>query len=387
MNNVKNAAVALLVLALITAFLVLFGERIAKTVLFGPSEKPVYEGLTGKDVQDTAGGGSESLNVETVAENLEIPWETLLLPNGDLLVSERPGRIVRIASDGSRTAVTVPIAHRGESGLLGMALHPDFATNQGLYVYETQPAGDALRNRVMRYQYDEDALTDPVVIIDGIPGAIYHDGGRMKFGPDGFLYVTTGDATDANLAQDKNSLAGKILRLRDDGSIPDDNPFGSAVWSYGHRNPQGLAWDENGRLWSTEHGRSGIQSGYDELNLIEKGKNYGWPVIEGPETSEGMVAPVIQSTASITWAPASAAYWNHRILFGGLRGESLYEADLRTDPPTLRQHFHGEYGRIRNAAVSPDGRFLYITTSNRDGRGIVSSGDDSIIRIPLSLFE
>lgn len=377
----RRILLAVLFVAIAGAAIYYLQDKIQKQIFETPV-LPSYEGISNNEVEP-----GENLNkIATVAENLEIPWETVFLPNGELLVSERPGRIQRLKPDGSRTSIDITIAHRGEGGLLGMTLHPNFGDNRWIYIYFTTPEGDALRNRVMRYAYDDGTLTDEKLILGDIPGAIYHDGGRMKFGPDGKLYITTGDATKSDLAQDKNSLAGKILRLNDDGSIPGDNPFGTAIWSYGHRNPQGLVWDDQGRLWSTEHGRSGVLSGYDELNLIEKGKNYGWPVIEGPETKDGMESPVVQSGADITWAPASAVYWNGRIFFGGLRGESLYEADIRTSPPTMREHFHTEFGRIRNVVLSPDENFLFITTSNRDGRGTVNQGDDKIIRIPVSLF-
>ncbi len=202
----------------------------------------------------------------------------------------------------------------------------------------------------------------------------------MAFGPDGKLYVTTGDAGNSNSAQDTRSLAGKILRLNDDGSVPTDNPFENAVFSYGHRNPQGLAWDDKGRLWSTEHGRSGVRSGYDELNLIERGGNYGWPEIEGPEIGKDMVSPVLQSGASDTWAPASAEFVRGNIFFGGLRGEALYEAVIDDNAATLTTHLRHTYGRIRTVRKAPDG-FLYILTSNSDGRGDRNSRDDRMIRI------
>ena len=200
------------------------------------------------------------------------------------------------------------------------------------------------------------------------------------------LYITTGDAGKSSLAQDKNSLAGKILRVRDDGSIPDENPFGNEVYSYGHRNPQGLTWDDDGNLWSTEHGRSGALSGLDELNLIRPGENYGWPTIQGDEKRFDMNTPIINSGPDVTWAPASALYWDGSIFFGGLRGETLYEAQLQNGIIVgLKSHFKKEFGRIRTVALGPDGMF-YITTSNRDGRGTVRDGDDKIIRLNPAQF-
>jgi glucose/arabinose dehydrogenase len=321
-----------------------------------------------------------------IADHLQIPWAIAFLPSGELLVTERPGTLLRIGADLKRHTIQ-GVRHVGEGGLLGITLHPDFDDNHWLYLYLTTTLNGATVNRVERYRYENDQLTDRTDILTGIPGAIYHDGGALAFGPDGYLYVTTGDATVSTSAQDTSSLAGKILRIRDDGSLPSDNPFGNAVYSYGHRNVQGIAWDERGQLWSTEHGRSGITSGYDELNRIEKGKNYGWPELEGQETREGMVTPVLHSGPTTTWAPASATFFRGSIFFGGLRGEALYEAVLSEggSPPILKTHLKGTFGRIRAVAVGPDG-MLYLTTSNTDGRGSAIASDDRIIKIdPRSL--
>ncbi len=262
-----------------------------------------------------------------------------------------------------------------------MALHPRFSENRWIYLYFTTRAKDKLINRVVRYSLNNDGLSQKKIIIDNIPGAANHNGGRISFGPEGYLYITTGDAGNASLAQDINSLAGKILRIKDDGSIPSDNPFNNAVYSYGHRNPQGLAWDRKGRLWATEHGRSGFLSGLDELNLIEKGKNYGWPIIQGNEKKKGMVTPVAQSGPDETWAPAGIAFWDNSLIFGGLRGESLYRAII-TDKTkvSLKAYFRQKFGRIRAIILAPDG-YLYFTTSNTDGRGITRPNDDKLIRI------
>ncbi len=278
------------------------------------------------------------------------------------------------------------VEHVGEGGLLGMTLHPRFSENQWVYLYLTTKNGEGLINRVERYRFGRDRLTEKTTIIDNIPVAANHDGGRIAFGSDGYLYITTGDAGKSNLAQDIYSLAGKILRLKDDGSIPPDNPFGNAVYSYGHRNSQGLAWDNKGRLWATEHGRSGVLSGLDELNLIEKGKNYGWPVIQGDEIKTGMESPVVQSGAAETWAPAGATFWDGSVFFGGLRGEALYEAKTTSERKvSLKIHFRKEFGRIRAVVLGPDG-YLYITTSNTDGRGEPRASDDKIIRVNPSIF-
>lgn len=334
------------------------------------------------------GGGSKSVapaDSEVVASHLEIPWEIAFLPDGTMLVTERPGRLVKAMPE----KVVIPIEgvrHVGEGGLLGLAVHPDFSRNHFIYLYLTTTVGGGVTNRVERYRLEGNVLSERVVILPNIPGANNHDGGRIAFGPDGNLYITTGDAGNEQSAQDTASLAGKILRLDDDGGTARGNPFGNAVYSYGHRNPQGLAWDENGQLWATEHGRSGLASGFDELNRIEAGKNYGWPVIQGDETRPGMERPVIHSGARDTWAPASAAFVGKSIFFGGLRGEALYEAAVTGERVALTAHFEGQFGRIRAVTLGPDG-FLYISTSNRDGRGTVQANDDKIIRVSLDQLQ
>ncbi len=322
-------------------------------------------------------------SVEVVAENLEIPWGIAFLPNGDLLVTERPGRVVRIGQD--KTVIPVQgVSHIGEGGLLGIAVHPDFKTNKWVYIYLTTRQGEEIINRVERYVLEGNQLLDRQIIANTIQGAQFHDGGYIKFGPDRMLYVTTGDAGEELLAQNLSISNGKILRIRDDGSIPEDNPFGTAVYSYGHRNVQGLAWDSSGALWATEHGPSGSQSGFDEINLIEKGKNYGWPTIKGTQSQSGMVTPIQQSGASDTWAPGGIAIIKDRLFFGGLRGQSLFEFKKKgTSLSQFTAHLRGQFGRIRAVEVGPSGD-LYISTSNRDGRGTVKTGDDKIIRIPIN---
>jgi glucose/arabinose dehydrogenase len=320
--------------------------------------------------------GPSASQGEVILTGLEIPWEIVFLPNGDKLITERSGNLLRIGEN-EETIPVDGVRHIGEGGLLGVAVHPEFETNNWIYLYLTSEVNGKIINRVEKYVLEEDNLSNREVVIDSIQGSAVHDGGRIKFGPDGYLFITTGDAGNENLAQDRDSLNGKILRLNDDGSIPSDNPFGTPVWSLGHRNPQGLVWDEEGRLWATEHGRSGIRSGYDELNLIEKGKNYGWPIIQGPEEKEGMVSPVIQSGPDTTWAPAGAAFYDGRIYFAGLRGSSLYEYQIGED--RLINHLENKYGRLR--AVSYNDSFLYLSTSNTDGRGNPIAEDDRIIKI------
>lgn len=324
---------------------------------------------------------------EVVVEDLSVPWDMAFLPDGSFLITEREGNLVRV--DGSRVTIDVPeVSETGEGGLLGIALDPSFEENQLIYLYTTDVLLDRVVNRVVRFTFDQETntLSNRRVLIDSIPGAPYHDGGRLRFGPGDLLFITTGDAGTEDNAQSTSTLAGKILRIYKDGSVPNTNPFNTPVYSYGHRNPQGITWDENGNLWSTEHGRSGVRSGFDEVNLIESGKNYGWPVIQGPEAQDGMISPKAQSGPTTTWAPASALYWDGSIFFGGLRGAALYEAVLDgTEVRTVKEHFKNEYGRIRTVTQGPDGYF-YIMTSNRDGRGTPTEGDDKVIRINPQIF-
>ncbi|MGI5827674.1 MAG: PQQ-dependent sugar dehydrogenase [Patescibacteria group bacterium] len=328
----------------------------------------------------TANSSQETEGVTVVAENLEVPWAIAFLPNQDLLVTERPGRVRRVSQDGTVTTVAEidEVEHVGEGGLLGITLHPDFAENNLLYVYYTyESAEDQTLNRVVRYGYENTSLSNPQVIVDQIPGASNHNGGRIAFGPDNFLYITTGDAQDPSLAQDTDSLAGKILRVTDEGEPAPGNPYNNAVYSYGHRNPQGLAWDGE-QLWATEHG----PNARDELNRIEAGENYGWPEIVEDEQREGMQMAIINSGNS-TWAPSGLAFSDGIFYFSGLRGNALFAFNPQSNK--LQQYLRNEYGRLREATIGPNG-FLYVTTSNRDGRGRPNQGDDKIIRInPNSL--
>jgi glucose/arabinose dehydrogenase len=331
-----------------------------------------------------------------LVKNLNTPWEIAFAPDGRIFVTERPGRI-RIIKDGQLQPdpwLTIDVAQADEGGLLGLALDPQFADNHFVYVAHTYNAGASLGNRLVRLREENGKGVIDKVLLDGGLGAIYHDGGRVKFGPDGKLYWTLGDARDSTLAQDTTSLNGKILRINADGTIPGDNPFaGSPVYAYGVRNSEGLAWEPgSGRLYATDHGPSGVPTCcHDEINYIEPGKNYGWPVIIGNETQAGMVSPVIESGPSITWAPSGATFvsrgpWAGSLLFAGLRGEALYQLTLDPNDPRKPQRLEAflqhQYGRLRDVVEGPDGA-LYILTSNRDGRGSPVPDDDRLLKLTV----
>jgi len=340
----------------------------------------------------------EDVRIEVVAQGLQVPWAIDFAPDGRIFLTERPGRI-RVIREGElhpEPWAQLPVAHEGEGGLLGLALDPNFAQNGFVYVYYTYREGNRLWNRVVRLTEREGRGADPFVLLDRIPGSVIHDGGRIKFGPDGKLYITTGDANAPSSAQEVTSLAGKILRLNPDGSIPADNPFpNSPVWSYGHRNPQGLAWHPiTGALFSTEHGPSGLPPNccHDEVNVIEPGRNYGWPRVFGIARDPQFVDPILESGLD-TWAPSGATFystdrlpeeWRGRLFFAALRGQHLQRVTLRA--PDFRsveraeKLFVGDFGRLRDVVQGPDG-FLYVTTSNRDGRGLPRAGDDRVLRI------
>lgn len=333
--------------------------------------------------------------LETMAEGLDTPWELRFLPDGDVLVTERRGRLLRLTREaGASPPLTVAESHdvpdveeAGEGGLMGLALHPAYPDPAWIYLCHTLRGGDGLENRVVRFTFRDGALSDQSVLLGDVPGASIHDGCRLEFGPDGRLYVTSGDAGDADDAQREGSLAGKIHRIGDDGSVPSDNPFGSPVWTLGHRNPQGLAFDEGRRLWSTEHGPSGMPGGRDELNRIESGENYGWPEITDGETREGLRAPVLHS-GDATWAPAGLAELGGSLFFAGLRGSALYEARgvLSGGEVLLLAHFRDDFGRLRPVGVGPDG-WLWFGTSNRDGRGSPAASDDRLLRVDPAVFD
>jgi aldose sugar dehydrogenase len=342
----------------------------------------------------------EGLKVENLVTGLDTPWDLAWGPDGQIWVTERGGRISRVnISNGQRTtAGQVPsVEESGESGLMGIAFHPDFATQPYVYVAHSYLASGSVRNRLVRLRWDGQALAAPEVLLSNVPGGGIHDGARLGIGPDKLLYMTTGDASSADLAQDRSSLAGKVLRLTLTGQPAPGNPFNSAIYSYGHRNPQGLVFHPTtGALYVTEHG----PSDNDEVNLITASRNFGWPTVHGAcDDDVGAERAFCQSNNVVeplaTWTPTIAPagadvyasdlipQWKGSLLFASLKGAALYRLTLSADGQRVTAKeilFAGQFGRLRDVLVGLDG-VVYLATSNRDGRGSPSSDDDRIIRV------
>ena len=341
-------------------------------------------------------------NVQLIAGGLEVPWAVDLAPDGRLFVTERPGRvrIVKLGAGGGLQAepwARVPARANPDSerGLLGIALDPDFATSGFVYLYYSYTStGGGTLNRLVRLRDQGGKGVDETTLLDNIPGSSNHDGGRIRFGPDGKLYVASGDGEQEQRAQDRNSLGGKILRLNKDGSIPSDNPFpGSAVFSFGHRNVQGLAWHPDMKaLYATEHGPSGFFPACcnDEVNRIEAGANYGWPIVTGQPNDARFKDPVVWSGRTDTWAPSGAAFatvagpLRGSLLFSALRGQHLHRVVFAADGKIAFEErlLVNAYGRLRDVYELSTGEFL-ILTSNRDGRGRPAQDDDRILLVTL----
>ncbi|MCE2615092.1 MAG: PQQ-dependent sugar dehydrogenase, partial [Nitrosopumilus sp. (ex Thoosa mismalolli)] len=333
------------------------------------------------------------VKVQTVADNLTIPWSIDWLPNGDMIFTERNGNLRIIQNGELQDIPLLSLSVAGvEGGMLGVSVDPKYSENNFIYLYYTYNEFLSTQNKLVRYHHSEGILTEDRVLLDGIPGGPFHDGGRIQFGPDGKLYITTGDAGDPNLSQDLNSLAGKILRINSDGTIPEDNPWDdSPIYSIGHRNPQGIDWDDDGNLVATEHGPSGWRgNAHDELNLIIPGSNYGWPDVIGDEVLEGAVNPILH-TGDDTWAPSGGEFyeedkipqWTGKYFVATLRGSHLHMIDFDLENNKVVSHeklFQDDFGRLRDVQTGPDG-YLYILTSNQDGRGFPNVGDDKILRV------
>lgn len=322
-----------------------------------------------------AGGVLPTGTPSDVVTGLEAPWSVVFLGDTPLISQRDDGTVLEVTGDGTRSVGTVEgVVHAGESGLLGLAVDGQ----DRLYAYSTGVDG----NRIQRFEVTGEpgslALGEPETILDGLPSASYHDGGRIAFGPDGMLYATVGDAGQTDDAQDVDSLGGKILRMTPDGDVPDDNPFdGSLVYSYGHRNPQGLAWAEDGALFAAEFG----QDTWDELNIITPGGNYGWPEVEGIAGREDFIDPVQQWSPDQA-SPSGIAITGGTIFIANLRGGVLRAVPV-ADPTTSTDFYAEEYGRIRAVTPAPDGD-LWFLTNNTDGRGTPRDGDDRLLSVALA---
>jgi glucose/arabinose dehydrogenase len=312
--------------------------------------------------------------VETVATGLEVPWGLAFLPNGDAVVTERDSARVLTISGTDHEVTEVghvgDAAPQGEGGLLGVAVSPAFDQDHTLYFYASSDDD----NRIVTATLTGDQLSATKPVFTGIPLGAIHDGGRLAFGPDGMLYASTGETGNPDLAQDRDSLGGKILRLTPQGKPAPGNPFGTAVWSFGHRNVQGLAFVD-GQLWASEFG----QCTFDELNRIDAGANYGWPVHEGTGgAAEGYTDPQATWGTDVA-SPSGLAFAGDALWMAALRGNRLWKipvTDQTAGQPEA--YFVGEYGRMRTVVTAPDGN-LWLTTSNRDGRGSPSDDDDQIL--------
>lgn len=318
-----------------------------------------------------------NMNLEIVADNLDIPWAIEKYKNM-FYVTERTGHIVKINEgevERQRVNLKKELATAAEAGLLGFVLAPDFSDSKLAYAYYTYVDGDKQFNRIVTLRQEGDVWYEEHLLLDHIISGTFHHGGRLKIGPDGKLYATVGDALQSSVAQDLSALEGKILRINLDGTVPSDNPFpNSFVYSYGHHNPQGLTWSLDGTLFASEHGNSAN----DEINKIEAGQNYGWPIIEGSDTRQRMKSPLFTSGSNTTWAPSGIDYNNNKLYVAALRGAAVLEFNLETN--TQREIIAG-LGRIRDILV--DEQYLYFVSNNTDGRGTPQNNDDKLYRIPL----
>lgn len=391
--------IAIVIFAVLGLFGALF---ISQNIEVANQQNPISPGEPVVKLPQEASEKAESTEpvdyqIETVVENLFVPWSIVFTSPERMLVTERSGAIREVVNNqlSESPLITFPeVSAQEEEGLMGLSLDPEYATNKNLYACFAYVNEGNLVDKVVKLKDNGNTISLVETIIDNIPAARFHAGCRLRFGPDDKLYITTGDATDKNIAQDLNSLGGKILRINSDGSIPDDNPFNnSAVWSYGHRNPQGIDWHPvHGSLWSTEHGPSRFDGppGGDEVNLIRRGENYGWPEVSHENSKEGLVDPKLLFTPAE--APGSGMFYagtvfpqfTNNFFFGALRGEGIMRIVISDNDPTEIVSYEKldgiNVGRIREIAEGPDG-FIYFTSSNRDGRASTNPGDDKIFRL------
>lgn len=398
MRTFKKILTAVIILAFaaggffLVRYLALFEKNVPSGVKQGagaPEERT--------PIDASGSRASVPIGVETVVTGLVVPWSMAFTSETRMLITERAGRVRAFENGILREEplfVFPEVVSTAEEGLMGLALDPEYAANRFVYVSLAYKKGSGSVVKVVRLRDDSGRLSEPVVILDDIPAAQFHAGSRIRFGPDGLLYITTGDATDKRIAQDLKSLGGKILRIRPDGTIPSDNPFpGSPVWSYGHRNPQGIAWHPvTGEMYATEHGPSVFDgpAGGDEVNRILPGKNYGWPLVSHTERRAGTVFPLLVFTPAE--APAGATFYasdripqfTDQLFFAALKGEGIFRIAFDdSDPDKVKEYekLAGiDFGRIRDITEGPDGA-LYFMTSNRDGRGNPIASDDRILRI------
>lgn len=353
-----------------------------KTLITSFTAILLLAGCSESEQQDSSNEGEEASvpvqDLEVVAENLDVPWSIEKLED-TIYLTERAGSIVKIEEgqlERQSVELEEEVSTASEAGLLGFVLAPDFTESNQAYAYYTFESGAGQFNRIVLLQLEDNVWKEERVLVDQIPSGTYHHGGRLKIGADQKLYATTGDASASEIAQDLESLGGKILRLNLDGSIPSDNPTSNSyVYSYGHRNPQGITWTENGTMYASEHGNNAN----DEINTIEAGQNYGWPVIEGNDEQEGMVSPLFTSGEESTWAPSGMDDYDGKLYVAALRGSAVLEFDLETKE---QREFITGFGRIRDVFIEGDS--LYFISNNSDGRGNPQNNDDKLYKISLS---
>jgi aldose sugar dehydrogenase len=365
----KRLGVVMAILAVTSAIVTIFISPLDTTI---PIPEPSFLSNT----------TNQNKGIDIIAENLSTPWAIDIAKDNRIFFTEREGKIRVIDEKGillDEPVAYIRVAQNGGSGLLGIAIHPNFTENHLMYIYHSYVKDNKLYNKILLLKEKDNKIIESNIIIDSIPGSPYNNGGRIKFGPDSKLYITTGDASDPLLAQNLSSLAGKILRLNPDGSIPSDNPFkGSSIYSYGHRNVQGIAWHpQTKQMYSSEHG----PSGFDEINLIISGKNYGWPKEECKGTNISQKAIICFNPAvapsGITFASSNKLGYQNDLIVTTLKGSHLRQIDVESGE---QNNILVGYGRLRDIIESSDGT-LYVLTSNTDGRGIIQHNDDKILKI------